>query len=202
MNYKSTIDYYDNHAEAYCQYSLKTDLSNLYLEFERYLAKGASILDVGCGSGRDSKYFSERGYHVTAIDTSREMCRVARKIPGIDVRNMAIQELNDVEKYDGIWACASLLHLSEYDLNPVIEILVTALRRGAILYASWKTGEGERYDEYGRYFFDCTEERISNLFSNCADVEILKCWTTCDTMSRLNQEWTNIIVRKTLDYRI
>lgn len=196
MNYKSTIDYYDNHAEAYCQSSLKTDLSNLYLEFERYLTKGASILDVGCGSGRDSKYFLERGYHVTAIDPSREMCRVAKQLSGIDVRNMTIQEIDDVEKYDGIWACASLLHMSEYDLNPVIGILITALKRGAILYASWKAGDGERYDEFGRYFFDYTEKEISNIFSNREDVEILKCWTTCDIMTRMNEKWTNILIRR------
>lgn len=196
MNYKSTIDYYDNHAEEYCQSSLKADLSNLYLEFERYLTKGASILDVGCGSGRDSRYFSSRGYRVTAIDPSKEMCRISNRIPGIDVRNISVQHITDVDKYDGIWACASLLHISENELDEVISRLFTALKKGAVLYASWKSGEGERWDEFGRFFADYTEKSIIQRFESRDDLDILKCWTTSDTMSRTRQQWTNILVRK------
>lgn len=67
-------------------------------------------------SGRDAKAFLEIGYQVDAVDESEGLCRLAKEITGIPVRQMLFQELDAKDLYDGIWACASILHLSKKDL--------------------------------------------------------------------------------------
>ena len=86
--------------------------TDVQVRFLNKLQQGANILDFGCGSGRDTRFFLEKGYSVDAIDGSAELCRLASKNTGINVRHMFFSELNEIEKYDGIWACASILHMS------------------------------------------------------------------------------------------
>ena len=72
-----TLDYYNENAEAFCENTVNADMSSQYNMFEKYMFDGARVLDFGCGSGRDTKYFIEQGYHVEAIDGSEELCKRA-----------------------------------------------------------------------------------------------------------------------------
>lgn len=81
---------------------------------------GPKVLDFGCGSGRDTKYFLESGLQVTAVDGSEEMCRYASEFTGIQVQNMLFQDLDAQNQYDGIWACSSILHLPKSELHMVL----------------------------------------------------------------------------------
>ena len=114
MNNK-TINYYNKYTKSFIQTTRSVDFTNIQNKFLSYLPSGASILDFGCGSGRDTKYFLKRNYNVTAIDGSEEICKEASKYTGIKVKQMLFEELNDQNIYDGIWACASILHLSKND---------------------------------------------------------------------------------------
>ena len=150
-----TINYYDKNVNVFFETTVNADMSEQYNFFEKYLYKGAALLDCGCGSGRDTKYFLEKGYDVIAIDGSKELCMKASKLTGIDIKHMFFQDINFDKRFDGIWACASLLHLSKEDLIEVINKLKLAMTSRGVLYISFKYGEfcGIRN---GRYFFDLT----------------------------------------------
>lgn len=151
-----TIEYYNRNVEAFVSETVDVDFSQVQDLFLQMLPEKSRILDFGCGSGRDTKYFSDRGYFVEPVDGSLEICKSAAGRTGIPVRNMLFQELCEQQKYDGIWACASILHLSKLDLFDVIEKMANALKSNGVIYASFKYGffEGERN---GRYFTDFTD---------------------------------------------
>lgn len=193
---KETLNYYNNNAESFVAGTINSDMSNLYSKFERYLFKEASILDCGCGSGRDTKYFLNRGYTVTAIDGSEELCRKASEITGIDVKTMLFQDIHFKEKFDGVWACASLLHLKEEELVPVICSITDIMNDGGVFYASFKYGDfsGERN---GRFFTDRTEESIKNIVEDIPELEILEMFITADVRpGREEEKWLNVIMKK------
>lgn len=130
----TTIAYYENHADIYVADTIHVDFHETQDHFLQKLPPAGKILDFGCGSGRDTKYFIERGYAVDAIDGSGELCRIASAYTGISVKRMLFQELDCVEVYDGIWACSSILHLPKTELKEVIKKMVCALKPEGIKF--------------------------------------------------------------------
>lgn len=191
-----TIEYYDNNAEAFVKTTVSVDFTHMQNRFLDKLQKEARILDFGCGSGRDTKYFLEQGYKVEAIDGSKELCRAASAYTGIVVKHMYFQQLEEVEAYDGIWACSSILHLPKQELKSVLKKIEKALKSGGILYTSFKYGtfEGERN---GRYFTDLTEESFEELCKEIKGLQVEEQWITTDVRpGRGEERWLNLIVRK------
>ena len=175
MNNK-TLDYYNQNAKEFVAGTVAVDFNEIQNRFIEKLS-GKNVLDFGCGSGRDTKYFLQAGLHVTAIDGSEEMCGCA-------------------SKYTGIWACASILHLSKEELHQVILKMADALRMGGIIYTSFKYGdfEGERN---GRYFTDFTIESFTEFIRNITGIQIEEYWITGDARpERGEQKWLNLILRK------
>lgn len=120
MEYNNTLAYYDNHADEFYKSTVNVEFDTMQNRFLVKLKEGAYILDFGCGSGRDTKYFLEHGYSVDAIDGSKELCKLASEYTGIEVKNMFFQELSEADKYDGIQACSSILHLPIDELDEVM----------------------------------------------------------------------------------
>ena len=196
MNNK-TINYYNKYTKSFIQATRSVDFTNIQNKFLSYLPSGASILDFGCGSGRDTKYFLKRKYNVTAIDGSEEICKEASKYTGIKVKQMLFEELNDQNIYDGIWACASVLHLSREKLPNIFHKMNQALKTNGIIYTSFKYGtfEGERN---GRYFTDFTEVMFEKFAKQISGLQIEKMWITGDVREgRGDERWLNILLRKT-----
>lgn len=195
-NYIDTLAYYDNHAKEFVAGTMHVDFRDTQNRFLNKLTRGDYILDFGCGSGRDTKCFLEKGYKVDAVDGSEELCRMASAYTGIDVRHMRFHELEERQKYDGIWACSSILHLSYDGLKCVLRKVSEALKSKGIVYASFKYGdyEGERN---GRYFIDMTEKKIARLLQNIDGLELEETWITSDVRpGRDEEKWLNIILRK------
>lgn len=190
-----TIQYYDQNATDFVENTRNVDFHVIQDEFLGKLSKGAAILDLGCGSGRDTKYFLEHGYQVNAIDGSAELCALASEYTGIPVRCLLFQEWNEREVYDGIWACSSLLHLSYGELDDVLYRIENALRPQGILYMSFKHGvfEGERN---GRYFLDFTEEKMDQLLKNHTGLRLLRSFHTEDVRPDRKEEWLNLFLQK------
>lgn len=152
----STIDFYNKNAQAYFESTVELDMSRLYAPFLEGLRPGAKVLDAGCGSGRDSLFFKSQGFKVTAFDASEEMVRLASQLLGQPVLHMTFEDLNLPDEYDGIWACASLLHVERTQLPAVIAELAKYLKPGGVFYMSFKYGN-EEYWKDGRYF-NCLDE--------------------------------------------
>lgn len=191
-----TILYYNENAKQFVETTVNVEFQHMQNRFLDKLQDDAYILDFGCGSGRDTKYFLEQGYRVDAIDGSEELCKLASEIAGIEVMHMYFQELSEVEKYDGIWACSSILHLTYNDLENVMKKMSLALKANGIIYTSFKYGtfSGERN---GRYFTDMTEDSFDELLKRIPELEIEEQWITSDVRpGRGEEKWLNLILKK------
>lgn len=192
----STIEYYDTHCDSFAADTVDADISETQKRFASMLPAGGAVLDFGCGAGRDAKAFLGMGFQVDAIDGSKEMCRIASMHTGIAVKQMYFQELDETDRYDGIWACASILHLSSEELPDVLRKMARALKGNGIIYASFKYGsfEGERK---GRYFTDMTENSFAKVMEGIGNLWIEEEWITSDVRpGRGDEKWLNLILRK------
>ena len=192
----TTINYYNLNAKNFIENTQNADMHLTQEKFLQLLPGSASILDFGCGSGRDTKYFLEKGYQVAAIDGSAELCRLAGNFTGIKVKEMLFQELDEIGVYDGIWACSSILHLPKQELLPVIQKMCIALKDNGAIYTSFKYSnfEGERN---GRYFTDFMEDTFGKFIKVIPELTVEEQWITLDVRpGRGEEKWLNLILRK------
>ena len=178
--------------------TMHADMEDIRSRFLACLQDGLHILDFGCGTGRDTKAFRELGYEVDAIDGSEALCRIAGKFTGVPVRCVDFREYSpeDGEIYDGIWACASLLHLKKQEIRPVLLELGKALRRGGVCYISFKYGEYEGWRN-GRYFTDFTLEGFKELLKDIPEYSIVEHWVSTDVRPGKEKErWLNMVLQK------
>lgn len=191
-----SVDFYDQNADTFIEQTADVDMSGLYEGFCRLLPEGGSILDAGSGSGRDALAFAQMGYEVEAFDASKEMVDATRRRAGVPTHHMSFQEIKLNRKFDGIWACASLLHVPRVELSEVLKRLSNYLEPSGILYASFKYGDEER-KKGGRYFNDLNEELVKEQLANVKSLELLETWTTDDQRrERSNEQWLNCILEK------
>lgn len=194
MNMNKTIEYYDQNAQEYASKTMHADMHYAYERFLFNTFKGAEILDLGCGAGRDILYFQKQGMKVHAQDASAQLALIASKNTGIQVEVKDIRDIDAKDQYDAIWACASLLHLPFKELEEVLPKLLQAIHKEGIIYMSFKYGEFEG-ERDGRYYTDMTIEKACEWITQCKDALLLECWKSHDTMQR-DTIWLNLIVRK------
>ena len=191
-----TLDYYDKNADSFIEGTIAVNFNSTQDRFINILS-GKKVLDFGCGSGRDTKYFLEKGLDITAIDGSKEICARASEYTGIDVKQMLFQELDEIDTYDGIWACSSILHLQKKELTAVFRKMILALRLNGVIYTSFKNGDFEGYRN-GRFFTDFTLEEFEKLITDIEDIRIEDHWITEDVRpERKEEKWLNLLLRKT-----
>ena len=192
-----TLDYYDKNAVLFASGTADIEFSELQDTFLSELKDGAAILDFGCGSGRDTLYFLKKSYNVTALDGSAELCKIAGEKTGIPVMQMDFNDFDEHDKYDGIWACASILHLPKQELKNVLLHMEKALHKGGVIYTSFKYGDfsGMRNE---RFFTDFTEDSFKEFIKEIEHLEIEKLWTTNDARpGRQDEKWLNVLLRTT-----
>lgn len=191
-----SYEHYNKNGARFISDTIKVDMTAQYKKFTSYLHKGASILDAGCGSGRDSLNFKNMGYRVQAFDASSVMVKAARLLANIEVSEMTFQSAMFDISFDGIWACASLLHVPRTELVTVIENLVSYLNFNGILYASFKYGKKER-QKGDRYFNDLTEADLVELIGEVSNLRVAEHWINGDPRTgRSDEKWLNCILRK------
>lgn len=193
----NTLDYYNKNSEEYFNSTLNVDMTNTYKEFLKLVPEGGKILDLGCGSGRDSMNFMKLGYEVTAVDGSKELAKKASVLLGKEVIVSTFEELELKEKFHGIWACASLLHIKREDLKTVLNNLYNNLEDNGVFYMSFKYGEKEYVDDKNRYFNCFTDESIISFINENTKYNILGLYITEDKLGRVNEvKWVNLICNK------
>lgn len=190
-----TLHYYKTNSTAFFDETVGVDMTVIHDRFLSLVPKGGFVLDAGCGSGRDAKAFKQYGYRVAAFDASSELAALASEHIGYDVDVRTFSEVDEVGFYDGIWACASLLHLPLSELPDAINRLWQALKPGGIMYVSFKEGTTERIKD-GRHFTDLTEFKLRCLFNGINDVLRIECWQTTDVRPERSDVWLNAIVSR------
>ena len=189
------IDYYNENAEVFFNGSVSADMSEWRDRFIKYLPAGGRILDAGCGSGRDSRAFIKQGFSVVATDASKEMCRLASELLGQEVWQMRFDEISFEDEMDGIWACASLLHVLPEEMEDVIYRLRKSLCPNGIVYASFKYGE-DVTRKGDRTFTNYTETTVAKLFES-SGFTVLETGISTDVRpGREDETWVNVILRK------
>ncbi len=195
METNETIRYYDANAYEFCLDTLNVDMSFCRNKFLRLCGKGGHILDAGCGSGRDAGAFLNAGYEVTAMDASAPICQEAEAFLGQKVVHMSFENMEFNQVFDGIWACASLLHVTGKKMPDVLKRLWTALRENGVLYASFKYGEGEQIVQ-GRYFHYYKEDSLRELITG-QYFDVKEIFVTQDARKgRQAERWVNVLAGK------
>ena len=189
-------EYYEINAKRYAEQTFSADMSEQYKRFFPLLREQARILDVGSGSGRDACYFQKKGYQVTALEPSKNLCREIRKVFSGEIVCSDIQNYRPDQRFDGIWACASFLHLQEREVLRFFEKINLYLNDNGIVYLSGKNGipTGEAAD--GRYFLEFTEQLVEEILSVNRHINLKKLWYTEDVSGRKGFQWMNIILKR------
>ena len=193
---ESTLNYYQTNSESFIENTVNVDVNDLYRPFLENMPSTGKILDAGCGSGWDSKFFLEKGFSVVAFDNSPNMVRHAAEFTGQEVLLMSFEDIEFKDNFDGIWACASVLHVPENNIATVLSKFTDALKNEGILYTSFKYG-GKEQIRNGRFFADYTEERFGQLLAAIPKLELIQYWKTSDLRpGRSEEKWLNILLRK------
>ena len=200
---KGTLNYYDENAVEFVCQTLSIDMHDLYELFINQLPQRDTqcILDVGCGSGRDANYFAKQGYEVTAIDASAELIQWARqhhmssRITWVHLDFSSIEKQAWENKFTGIWACASLLHVPFLELPCIIESLLETLTDDGVMYLSFKYGEGERIDNE-RFFCNMNESRWITIVVNIPQVIEYDIWLSADKRADCKDAWFNVMIKR------
>ncbi|MDS1308891.1 class I SAM-dependent methyltransferase [Marinobacter xiaoshiensis] len=190
-----SVAYYNAHAQQFIDETLHVDMSALYDAFLPHLPENAHILDAGCGSGRDSREFLARGYRVTAFDASEKLAALATKAISHPVSVRTFSQVTEHQAYDGIWACASLLHLPRQQIPQALSQLWQAMKPGGALYLSFKRGEHQR-EHNGRHFTDATEAQLEGWASALPGLEKITTWQTADRRPGRDEYWVNGVYKR------
>lgn len=189
------MNFYDDHADAYAERTLALNMSEIYRKFLPCLPSHGRILDVGCGPGRDLKFFHDQGFQVEGIDSSREMVKRALRW-GVPVHQKSIEEIREENQFDGVWASASLLHLKRPQFVSSLLALIKALRPKGALYFSVKMGEGEMTDSEGRFFAFYRLDDLKQILSQLPYITLKEVWISGDSLGRDQVQWINVIALK------
>ncbi len=190
-----SIEYYNQNAAEYFDQTVEIDMQEYWDRFVPLIPEGGSILDLGCGSGRDSEYFISLGFDVTAMDASEEMCALASIHIGQDVLNLSFEEMDFDEVFDGIWACASLLHVPSDEIDDILTKVIKSLKINGVLFMSFKYGdfEGERN---GRYYTDYRTKTLKELIAGQEELELLDLQKCEDGRTENTSGWIYALARR------
>ncbi len=191
----TTIHFYNQNAQRFFDETVDVNMNSIQDDFLRLLPPHADVLDVGCGSGRDALYFKQQGCNVQALDASQELCELASQLLGQAVFHQQFLDIHWVNQFDGIWACASLLHCLPDELPIVLQKLNTSLKSGGYIYMSFKYGDSCR-EKDGRFFLDMNEALFAQHLSAMTDWDLIKQWQSSDQRNERNDIWLNIICQK------
>lgn len=193
----NTLDYYNKNAKLYFEQTVEGDLKENYDKFLSKIPRESYILDFGCGSGRDSKYFIENGYKIKAIDGSIEMCKLASEYINQDVECMKFDELNEENTYDAIWACSSILHVEKEELPNILNKMIRALKPNGVIFTAFKKGEGYEIKE-GKYYNFLTKEELEKILNGInKNIKIIDYFETLSSTKRPEKViWSNYILQK------
>jgi SAM-dependent methyltransferase len=191
-----SVDYYNSNSESFIKDTRNIDMKKNYEVFLANVPDRGLILDAGCGSGRDSLIFQKLGYRVDAFDGSSSMVSEAKKLTGLNIELSTFEDFEFNRSYNGIWACASLLHVRRANLVSILTRLSEGLISGGVLYSSFKYGNNERLNGE-RYFNDINEHVLKAYVDTVPNISVMQTWVTGNRRTNDNDEkWLNSLLLK------
>ena len=193
---EDSVKYYDDHGERFVRETFDIDMSSVYPPFLKLIPTGGRLLDAGCGSGRDALAFTRLGFQVEAFDASSRCVEHARRLTGLQIEQLRFEEMDFDAEFDGIWACASLLHLSHGQLEEVLAHFHRALRKHGVVYLSFKEGP-EDTQRGTRHFTNFTIDGFQDWVTQLQGWVCLDAWLTEDMRpDRRTEQWVNGVIRR------
>jgi SAM-dependent methyltransferase len=191
----TSIGWYDANAEDFVARTFGPGMAAERARFLAHVPAGGAVLDAGCGSGRDALAFKEAGYDASAFDGSARLAEIAAANTGLPVQHLTFAEMDWDAAFDGVWACATLLHLTPAELPDALANIRRALKPGGAFYCSFKEGGTERFAN-GRHFTDRTLESLSALLAD-AGFEGLDLWGGDDGRpDHAGERWVSAVARR------
>jgi len=199
---QQTLDFYEREAPRYVQAfgpgaarALSLGMLDPFLD---RLAPGASVLELGCGGGRDTLHMLGRGFAVDATDGAEAMVREAEALTGQRARVLRFDELTAASRYDAVWAHASLQHQPSAGLPDILARIARALRPGGWFFANYKLGQGDARDELGRlYSFLPRADLLGHYRAVGWELEEVTEYRA-GGLDKVERDWIAITVRKAL----
>lgn len=191
-----SCEYYNENAAEYFDNTIDLDMQMYLDRFLEFLPEGGSVLDLGCGSGRDSAYFMSMGYDVTALDGSEEMCSLAGVHIGKDILHMTFEEMDFEEVFDGVWANASLLHVPRKDMDGILNKVIRSLKQDGVLYMTLRYGDFEGVQDK-RYFTYYRTKNLKELLAQFPELELIEIKKYNDIREAKDLVWLHALLRKT-----
>jgi SAM-dependent methyltransferase len=193
---QETIEFYNQNADKYDQATYNLQLEIPWMEFTSRIKPNGLILDIGCGSGRDMRHFIDLGYYVEGVEPSREMAIIARFRTGAIIHEIAAEQIDFNNQFDGVWACASLLHVDRSSMEKTYNLIMRSLKQSGVFYFSLKSGAGTIRKEDGRLFANYSSDEIEELVMARSDTKSFVSWESSDALHTRNTKWLNFIVTK------
>lgn len=193
-----SVDYYNKYANFYFDNTVDLNMGETLDRFMEYFSEGDTILDLGCGSGRDGKAMMEKGMEVTFLDASKELCALANIYTGIEPLCMDYRDMDFDKVFQGVWACASLLHIPKKELSGVLSKISQALKPEGIFYMSVKKGDFEGFRKE-RFFADYSEAELMEILKEVPKLQVIDMWETKDIRRTRDESFINVLAQKNVD---
>lgn len=207
--FNDTIKWYDDNAEQYEKNSKLVSFEKVVDGFLEKLPASPAVLDAGCGTGRETRIFHDKGTRVVGVDISKGLLEVARREnPGIEFIEANFTELPlESQSFDGVWSHASLVHLETIEeVRAALSEFNRVLKPGGFLYVLVKEQQGEektavvsdslsKHDRFFRYY---ESEEFAGLLKEegfiVGEIEFVE-----DAHGRTEVSWLRTVVQKPVE---
>ena len=186
--------FYENNHQHYFDSTSKIDSDKFLSPLAKYLSSGDSILDVGCGSGRDLLWGVQQGYDAVGFEQSPSLAKLARKYSSCTVIE------GDLTSYDfsklsftALIFIGSLVHLPKENLPIVLKSTRRALVPGGLIFITMKEGDGSSKSDDGRVFTLWSRKDLEQVFAN-QHLKILD-FSRQTSKIRSNDVWLGYVLR-------
>ena len=196
---RQTVSSYNREYRKYYRDTAYIDLSEIYNEFRTHISKCGTILDAGCGVGRDTRYFIQHGYKVVSFDASERMVQLCSQYPFSYCLQQSFADIENIEEFDAIWACATLLHLDEDELKDALLRLVNALKPKGMLYFSLKPRKSsgcKSTEKNGKRYYLYQTRWVEDFVQQELMLEKVKIWESIGKKTSDPANWDNYLYKK------
>lgn len=194
-----TRRFYESNATTYAEATWRLSMDEQVSNFAARLPSGATVVDLGCGAGRDLKAFADRGFFAVGLDVAAPLARIAQQHSECPV---VVADLRDLplasERFDGVWAAASLLHLTRNDVSQALAEIFRVTKPGGLFFASMKAGHGERADEQGRWYsyYDADQWQSLLKLAGFQSISLHSSVQHTGALTPISTTWISSIARK------